>query len=68
MDAVEETWLRLSRSDVSDVVNLRAWLTTVTGRMALKAARRARQDQDHSELAPRTPRAKTLHTPTVREP
>jgi RNA polymerase sigma factor (sigma-70 family) len=34
-DAVQETWLRLSRSDVSDVANLRAWLTTVVGRVAL---------------------------------
>jgi len=34
-DAVQEAWLRLSRSDVSGVVNLRAWLTTVTSRVAL---------------------------------
>ncbi|HEX4088410.1 MAG TPA: sigma-70 family RNA polymerase sigma factor [Trebonia sp.] len=34
-DAVQETWLRLSRTDVSDVLNLRAWLTTVAGRVAL---------------------------------
>jgi RNA polymerase sigma-70 factor (ECF subfamily) len=34
-DAVQETWLRLSRTDVSDVVSLRAWLTTVTSRVAL---------------------------------
>jgi RNA polymerase sigma factor (sigma-70 family) len=34
-DAVQEAWLRLSRSDVSDVANLRAWLTTVTSRVAL---------------------------------
>ena len=34
-DAVQEAWLRLSRTDVSDVRNLRAWLTTVTGRVAL---------------------------------
>jgi RNA polymerase sigma factor (sigma-70 family) len=34
-DAVQETWLRLSRTDVSDVLNLRAWLTTVVGRVAL---------------------------------
>ena len=34
-DAVQDAWLRLSRSDVSDVVNLRAWLTTVTSRVAL---------------------------------
>ena len=34
-DAVQETWLRLSRTNVSDVANLRAWLTTVVGRVAL---------------------------------
>jgi RNA polymerase sigma factor (sigma-70 family) len=34
-DAVQEAWLRLSRTDVSAVANLRAWLTTVTGRVAL---------------------------------
>jgi RNA polymerase sigma-70 factor (ECF subfamily) len=34
-DAVQEAWLRLRRTDVSDVVNLRAWLTTVTSRVAL---------------------------------
>jgi RNA polymerase sigma factor (sigma-70 family) len=44
-DAVQETWLRLSRADVSGILNLRAWLTTVTGRVALtmlqsRAARR----------------------------
>ena len=34
-DAVQDTWLRLSRTDVSGVLNLRAWLTTVVGRVAL---------------------------------
>ena len=34
-DAVQETWLRLNRTDVSDVLNLRAWLTTVVSRVAL---------------------------------
>jgi DNA-directed RNA polymerase specialized sigma24 family protein len=34
-DAVQEAWLRLSRTDVSGVASLRAWLTTVTGRVAL---------------------------------
>jgi RNA polymerase sigma factor (sigma-70 family) len=44
-DAVQETWLRLSRTDVSGVLNPRAWLTTVTGRVALTmiAARAARR-------------------------
>src|SRR5262245_34997443 len=38
-DAVQETWLRLSRSDVSDVENLRGWLTTVTARVCLNVLR-----------------------------
>ena len=32
-DAVQETWLRLSRADTSDVENLGGWLTTVVGRV-----------------------------------
>jgi RNA polymerase sigma factor (sigma-70 family) len=44
-DAVQETWLRLSRSGAADVDNLTGWLTTVTGRVCLdmlrsRAARR----------------------------
>jgi RNA polymerase sigma factor (sigma-70 family) len=38
-DAVQETWLRLSRSDTSDVQNLRAWLTTVVARVCLDMLR-----------------------------
>ena len=38
-DAVQEAWLRLSRSDTSEVVNLAAWLTTVTGRICLDMLR-----------------------------
>src|SRR5215831_13154209 len=38
-DAVQETWLRLSRSDISDVANLRGWLTTVTARLCLNMLR-----------------------------
>jgi RNA polymerase sigma factor (sigma-70 family) len=34
-DAVQEAWLRLSRSDTSDVTNLGAWLTTIVARVAL---------------------------------
>ena len=38
-DAVQETWLRLSRSDTSDVENLGGWLTTVVGRVCLNQLR-----------------------------
>ncbi|MCF2530816.1 RNA polymerase sigma factor SigJ [Yinghuangia soli] len=38
-DAVQETWIRLSRSDVSGVENLGGWLTTVAGRVCLDMLR-----------------------------
>jgi RNA polymerase sigma factor (sigma-70 family) len=38
-DAVQEAWLRLSRSDVSDVQDLGRWLTTVVGRICLDMLR-----------------------------
>src|SRR5918999_309939 len=34
-DAVQEAWLRLSRSDTSEVENLSGWLTTVVSRVCL---------------------------------
>jgi RNA polymerase sigma factor (sigma-70 family) len=45
-DAVQETWLRLSRSDVSEVENWHAWLTTVVTRICLDMlrARSARRE------------------------
>ena len=38
-DAVLESWLRLGRTDVSDVENLRGWLTTVVARVCLDMLR-----------------------------
>jgi RNA polymerase sigma factor (sigma-70 family) len=38
-DAVQEAWLRLSRSDTSAVENLGGWLTTVVARISLNALR-----------------------------
>jgi RNA polymerase sigma factor (sigma-70 family) len=38
-DAVQESWIRLSRTDTSQVENLRAWLTTVVGRVSLNMLR-----------------------------
>jgi RNA polymerase sigma factor (sigma-70 family) len=38
-DAVQETWLRLSRSDADVVANLGGWLTTVVGRVSLDMLR-----------------------------
>ncbi len=41
-DAVQEAWIRLSRSDTSEVENLRAWLTTVVSRICLNLLRTRR--------------------------
>jgi RNA polymerase sigma-70 factor (ECF subfamily) len=38
-DAVQESWIRLGRTDVTDVENLRAWLTTVVARVCLDMLR-----------------------------
>ncbi|MCO8307579.1 RNA polymerase sigma factor SigJ [Streptomyces hygroscopicus] len=38
-DAVQEAWLRLSRSDTGAVENLGGWLTTVVGRVCLDMLR-----------------------------
>ena len=38
-DAVQESWLRLSRSDTSDIKNLGGWLTTVVARVCLDQLR-----------------------------
>lgn len=45
-DAVQESWIRLNRTDTSDVENLRAWLTTVVGRVCLNMlrSRKARRE------------------------
>ena len=53
-DAVQEAWLRLSRSDSDAVGNLRAWLTTVVGRVSLDMlrARKARREQPDDHLEP----------------
>ena len=41
-DAVQEAWLRLSRTGGGDIVDLRAWLTTVTSRVCLDMLRTRR--------------------------
>ena len=46
-DAVQEAWIRLSRTDISGVDNLRGWLTTVVARVCLDMLRtRASRRED----------------------
>src|SRR5262245_8426753 len=46
-DAVQEAWVRLSRTDASAVENLGGWLTTVVGRVSLNMlrSRKARREE-----------------------
>jgi RNA polymerase sigma factor (sigma-70 family) len=53
-DAVQEAWLRLSRSDTSDIENLGAWLTTVVGRVSLNMLR-SRGSRREEPLGPHVP-------------
>jgi RNA polymerase sigma-70 factor (ECF subfamily) len=53
-DAVQESWLRLSRVDADEVENLGAWLTTVVGRVSLNMLRSRRARREES-LGPHVP-------------
>ena len=46
-DAVQDAWLRLSRTDAREVENLGGWLTTVVARVSLNMlrSRRSRREQ-----------------------
>src|SRR6266542_1552461 len=45
-DAVQEAWLRLSRSDTNEVENLSGWLTTVLARVCLDMLRSHRSRRE----------------------
>jgi RNA polymerase sigma-70 factor, ECF subfamily len=45
-DAVQDTWLRLTGADASDVENLGGWLTTVVARVSLNMLRSRRHRQE----------------------
>lgn len=55
-DAVQESWLRLSRADMDDISNLEGWLTTVVARICLDMLRsrtiRREESLEASELEP----------------
>jgi RNA polymerase sigma-70 factor, ECF subfamily len=53
-DAVQEAWLRLSRTDASRVENLGGWLTTVVARVSLNMLR-ARDARHEQSLGVRMP-------------
>ncbi len=53
-DAVQEAWLRLSRTDASGIDNLAGWLTTVVARVSLNQLR-TRRTRREVHLGPHLP-------------
>jgi len=53
-DAVQEAWLRLSRSDAAAIDDLQRWLTTVVARVCLDQLR-SRRSRREEPLGPRVP-------------
>ncbi|MEU0030285.1 sigma-70 family RNA polymerase sigma factor [Streptomyces sp. NPDC006335] len=61
-DAVQEAWVRMSRSDTTHVDNLGGWLTTVVGRVCLDMLR-ARRSRAEQPLEPEVPVAAAVPDP-----
>src|SRR6266581_5612921 len=59
-DAVQESWLHLSRSDTSGVLNLGGWLTTVVARICLDMLR-SRNSRREESLEASQPVEKVLN-------
>ena len=53
-DAVQDAWLRLSRSDADEIDNIGAWLTTVVARVSLNMLR-SRKTRGELPLEDRLP-------------
>jgi RNA polymerase sigma factor (sigma-70 family) len=53
-DALQESWLRMSRADIARVANLEGWLTTVVARVCLDALKR--RETRREQLTPDDPR------------
>jgi RNA polymerase sigma factor (sigma-70 family) len=51
-DAVQEAWLRFSRTDTSAVENMRGWLTTVVARLCLTALQSRRREEPVDAASP----------------
>ncbi|MDQ3310637.1 MAG: sigma-70 family RNA polymerase sigma factor [Actinomycetota bacterium] len=63
-DAVQETWLRLDRSDAATIDNLGGWLTTVVSRVSLDVLRTRASRRETSPLAAE-PSATNLGAPPI---
>ena len=65
-DALQESWLRISRADVGGVTNLEGWLTTVVARVCLDALKR--RESRREQLTADDPRHDTASTAAGERP
>jgi RNA polymerase sigma-70 factor (ECF subfamily) len=54
-DAIQDAWLRLARADADEIESLRAWLTTVVGRICLNMLRSRTTRREDPLDAPHVP-------------
>ncbi|MGZ6596060.1 MAG: RNA polymerase sigma factor SigJ [Solirubrobacteraceae bacterium] len=66
-DLVQEAWIRLERTDRTEIRNLRAWLTTVVSRLALDALTSARSRRE-SYVGPWLPEPLVQADPNAVDP
>ena len=64
-DAVQDTWLRLSRAGASEIDNLGGWLTTIVARVCLNMLR---SRNSPARGIPRRPHPRSRHQPRGRAP
>ncbi|MFI9560215.1 sigma-70 family RNA polymerase sigma factor [Nonomuraea endophytica] len=66
-DAVQETWLRVTRADTSELENPAGWLTTIVARVCLNMleARRNRREESAGALPPEPARPHTGIHPDI---
>ena len=62
-DAVQEAWLRLSRSDASGIDNLGGWLTTVVARVSLDMLRSRSSRRERTEAIDAVGAAESIARP-----
>ena len=63
-DAVQEAWLRLSRSNADTIENLSGWLTTVVARVCLDVLRsRTSKHEESLDVSHEEPASKDKHLP-----
>jgi RNA polymerase sigma-70 factor (ECF subfamily) len=69
-DAVQEAWLRLARTDTSEVANLSGWLTTVVARVCLDQlrSRKARREDPAGVALAEEPLVEAADAPASRSP